>query len=525
LSFDHETKSAKKDAITMLKRIVLFLLFCCALHIISLSGHAQSKPARKMNVLFIASDDLNNHLSGYGHPLVKTPNLDRLMRRGMRFDRAYTQFPLCSPSRSSLMTGRRPDATGVYDLTTHFRAKLPDVVTLPQMFRNNGYFAARIGKIYHYGVPGQIGTSGLDDPPSWEKFVNPRGRDKDEENLVRNLTPTRALGSALSILKAEGSDEEQTDGIVATETIKLLEEHREKAFFIAAGFYRPHCPFIAPKKYFDLYPLDKIILPNEPPDHLKNVPEVALWTKPLFWGLNEQERREAIQAYYASVSFLDAQVGRLLDALERLKLAQNTIVVFWSDHGYLLTEHGQWMKQSLFEESARIPLIIAAPGAKAKGRATTRTVEMIDIYPTLADLCGLAPPVELEGRSLRSLLDNAQATWNKPAYTQVQRGPAEKRFMGRSVRTEKWRYTEWDEGRQGVELYDHGKDPHEYHNLANDPAQTKTMAKLKRLLRMPPVTPQLTSFAGELHAVPVARKHRLRRQSSRRSATLNRSVN
>lgn len=366
-----------------------------------------------------------------------------------------------------------------------------------------GRFAARVGKIYHYGVPTQIGTSGLDDPPSWDKFVNPKGRDKDDEGLVKNLTPKRPLGSALALLAADGTDEEQTDGKVATEAIKLMEENRDKPFFIAAGFYRPHCPYIAPKKYFDLYPLDKVVLPNEPPDHFKNAPDAAFWTKPLYWGLSEPERREAIQAYFASITFMDAQVGRLLDALDRLKLADNTIVVFWSDHGYMLTEHGQWMKQNLWEESARTPLIIAAPKAKAKGRASTRTVELLDIYPTLAELCGLTPPADLEGRSLRPLLDNPKAPWNKPAYTQVDRGaqwgggappnqaqaaraPQQPHFMGRSVRTERWRYTEWDEGRKGVELYDHDKDPHEYHNLANDPAYANTIKELKRLLNTPP---------------------------------------
>lgn len=481
----------------MLKRLSVVSLSFCVLTSLALTTPAQSKSAQKMNVLFIASDDLNNDLGGYGHPLVKSPNLDRLARRGMRFDHAYTQYPLCSPSRSSLMTGRRPDSTGVYDLVTHFRAKLPNVVTMPQMFRNNGYFAARVGKIYHYGVPGQIGTSGLDDPPSWDKFVNPKGRDKAEEHLLKNLTPKRGLGSSLSWLKAEGTDEEQTDGMVATETIKLLEENKDKPFFIAAGFYRPHCPFIAPKKYFDLYPLDKIRLPQEPVEHLKNVPAPALWVKPPYWGLSEAERREAIQAYYASITFMDAQVGRLLDALERLKLADNTIIVFWSDHGYMLTEHGQWMKQNLWEESARVPLLIAAPKAKAKGQATKRTVELLDIYPTLAELCGLTPPADLEGRSVRALLDNPKAQWNKAAYTQVDRGGAPitegapsnaaaaqqpPKFTGRSVRTERWRYIEWDEGRKGVQLYDHSKDPHEYHNLANDPAYAKTIEELKRLL-------------------------------------------
>jgi uncharacterized sulfatase len=479
-----------------------------ALCLMVLVAHAQSNTSGKMNVLFIASDDLNNDLGGYGHPLVKSPNLDRLAKRGMRFDRAYNQYPLCSPSRSSLMTGLRPDTIKVYDLQTHFRTNVPNVVTLPQMFRNNGYYAARVGKIYHYGVPSQIGTSGLDDPPSWDKFVNPKGRDKADEHLVRNLTPGRGLGSALGILAADGTDEEQTDGMVATETIKLMEENKDKPFFLAAGFYRPHCPFIAPKKYFDLYPLDKITLPSEPPDHLKHLLEPSLWTKPAYWGLNEAERRAAIQAYYASITFMDAQVGRLLDALERLKLADNTIIVFWSDHGYLLTQHGQWMKQNLWEESARVPLIIAAPKAKAKGRASTRTVELLDIYPTLAELCGVAPPAGLEGRSLRALLDDPRATWNKAAYTQVDRSGAQfgqatapttngpptqaqraaprPTFTGRSVRTERWRYTEWDEGRRGVELYDHDKDPREYRNLANDPAYAKTIAAMKRLLHKPP---------------------------------------
>ena len=439
-----------------------------------------------MNVLFIASDDLNNNLGAYGHPLVKSPNIDRLARRGMRFDRAYTQFPWCSPSRSSLLTGLRPDTTKVYDLTTHFRKNLPNVVTLPQMFRQNGYYAARVGKIFHYGVPGDIGTSGLDDAPSWETVVNPKGRDKDEESLLKTLTPQRALGSALAFLAADGTDEEQTDGKVATEAIRLIEANRDKPFFIAAGFYRPHCPFIAPKKYFDLYPLEKIALPNEPAGYMKNVPEAAFWTRPPFWGLNEGERREAIRAYYASITFMDAQVGRLLDALDRLNLTDNTIVVFWSDHGYLLSEHASWMKNSLFEESARVPLIIAAPRAKAKGRASGRTVELLDIYPTLAELCGVRAPGQLEGQSLRALLDNPQARWDKAAYTQVGRGmqagqPAQ--FMGRSVRTERWRYTEWDEGKQGTELYDHDKDPREYRNLASDPLHSKTVDEMKRLLR------------------------------------------
>jgi iduronate 2-sulfatase len=462
--------------------LTLVLLFSPLAQQLVPMADAQNKTARRMNVLFIASDDLNNHVGAYGNTVVKTPNLDRLARQGRVFNHAYTQFPLCSPSRSSLMTGLRPDSTKVYDLTTHFRKTVPDVVTLPQLFRNHGYYSARVGKIYHYGVPNEIGTNGLDDPPSWDQVVNPLGRDKIEQEMVRNLTPTRPLGAALAYLAAEGTDEEQTDGKVATEAIRLLEENRDRPFFIAAGFYRPHCPFIAPRKYFDLYPVDKITLPVEPPDHLKNVPDAAFWTKPPYWDLAEPERREAIRAYYASITFMDAQVGRLLDALDRLDLAKNTIIVFWSDHGYLLTEHGQWMKQSLYEESARMPFMIAAPDMRARGRASNRTVELLDIYPTLADLARLPLPSHLQGRSLRPLLDDPQAKWDRPAYTQVARGAGEQRFMGRSVRTEKWRYTEWDEGRQGLELYDHIKDPHEYRNLANDPAFLKTREEMRQLL-------------------------------------------
>lgn len=482
-------KTRNRKTMTKTRFPIILILCCCLLPLclpeLAILGRAQNKPQKRMNVLFIASDDLNNQIGPYGHPVVKTPNLDRIARRGRIFNNAYTQFPLCSPSRSSLMTGLRPDTIKVYDLVKHFRSTVPDVVTLPQLFRNNGYYAARVGKIYHFGVPGGIGTNGLDDPPSWEKVVNPRGRDKDEEKLVRNLTPQRGLGSALAFLAADGTDEEQTDGMVATEAIKMLEANQDKPFFIAAGFYRPHCPYIAPKKYFEMYPLDKIALPNEPPEHFKNIPDAAFWTKPLYWDLNEHQRREAIQAYYAAITFMDAQVGRLLDALERLKLADNTIVVFWSDHGYMLTEHGQWMKMNLFEESARMPFLMAVPGVKAKSGLTSRTVELLDIYPTLADLCRLPMPSHLEGRSLRPLIENPRAKWDKAAYTQVLRGPANQQFMGRSVRTEKWRYTEWDEGRKGIELYDHSKDPNEYHNLANDPAYAKLLQELKRLLQNP----------------------------------------
>ncbi len=438
--------------------------------------------AKRTNVLFIAVDDLNTALGTYEHPLVKSPNIDRLANRGVRFDRAYNQFPLCSPSRVSLLTGMRPDSTGVFDLQTDFRKSLPIIVTLPQLFKQSGYFSARVGKIFHYNVPGGIGTNGLDDAQSWNTVVNPRGRDKDDESRVVNLTPKRSLGSALSYLAADGTDEEQTDGKVAAEAIRLLEQNQDQPFFLAVGFYRPHTPYVAPKKYFEMYPLDRITLPKNVPDDRDDIPPAALWVKPANYGLSDTELRQAVQGYYASITFMDAQVGKVLAALERLGLAENTIVVLWGDHGYHLGEHGLWQKQSLFEESARAPLIVAWPKMKAKGKGSPRLVEFVDIYPTLAEVCSLPAPANLEGKSFRPLLDNHARKWKKAAYTQVQRQGQGRKYMGRTVRTAEWRYTEWDEGREGVELYNHTNDAGEYRNVANDPKHAKVVAELKRVL-------------------------------------------
>ena len=448
-----------------------------------LAFHAAPAASAKPNVLFIAVDDMNNDLGCYGHPVVKSPNIDQLAARGVRFDRAYCQFPLCSPSRASLMTGLRPDSTRVFNLQYHFRQGLPEVVTLSQLFKNHGYYAARIGKIYHYGNPGEIGTNGLDDPPSWQEVFNPAGRDRTVlEPRVINHSKSRGLGSAMAwFADPDGTDEEHTDGKVATEAIRLLEKHRGDPFFLAVGFYKPHTPWIAPEKHFAHYPIEKITLPAIAEDFVKQVPPPALASsRP--WphrGLTPEQARECKRAYYATISFVDAQIGRVLAALDRLGLRENTIVVFWSDHGYLLGEHGLWMKQSCFEESARVPLIIAAPGQKAIGKPSPRLVELVDLYPTLADLAGLPPPKELAGKSLRPLLDDPQMKWDRPAFTQVQRGS----FPGHSVRTDRWRYTEWDRGAKGVELYDHAADPQELRNLADQPEHAGAIQELKRLVK------------------------------------------
>ena len=463
-----------------MKKLTITLL------LLSLKASLTAKP----NVLFIAADDLSCALGCYGDPIAKTPHLDRLAATGTCFLNAYNQLPLCNPTRASVMTGLRPDTIKVYDLDRHFRDEVPDAVTLSQQFMKHGWWAGRVGKIYHYNVPASIGTDGFDDPPSWQNAINPKGRDKTDEHLVFNAEPHRKISAALSWLAAEGKDEEQTDGMIATEAIKLMEQKKGEPFFVAAGFFRPHTPFVAPKKYFDMYPMETLRLPYAPEDDREDIPAAAFAHNcPIpHYGLDEVTCLKAMQAYYACVSFIDAQVGRMLDALERLKLTDNTIVVFWSDHGYHLGEHnGIWQKRTLFEQGAKAPLIIRNPKAKGKGQPCRRIVEFVDIYPTLTELAGLPTPKQVEGRSLKKLLDNPLTKWNGTAITQVLR-PADGRLrdpvMGRSIRTERWRYSEWGEGRFGEELYDHFADPMEFNNLALNPTEGnhEVIKKLKKEL-------------------------------------------
>jgi len=468
----------------MKRRLFPAIFACLGILLLVPTTPAAEEP---LNVLFIAADDMNCDLGAFGDPQVKTPHLDRLAAMGVRFDRAYCQQPLCGPSRASLMTGLRPDTLDMHTLAHELRKKNPDVVTLGQLFRRNGYFSARAGKIYHYGNPSQIGTNGNDDPATWDERYNPAGIDEHrEDEIIRHGRKKGGLGISMAWWDPESADEEHTDGMVASKIVELIEAKKDEPFFLAAGFFNPHCPYVAPKKYFDLYPLEDIEIPDleEAKADLEDVPPMAVQRDTRNWpyffkDVTVEEARKCKRAYYACQSFVDAQVGRLLDALERNGLMEKTVIVFWSDHGYFLGEKGLWYKRKAFERSARMPLVIAGPGL-AKGESTEEPVELLDLYPTLADLCGLAPPDGLEGASLRPLLtDPAVAEWDKPAVTQVWHDP---KAWGYSIRTDRWRYTEWREGEAGRELYDHRSDPEEIHNLADDPGHADTVAELSKQL-------------------------------------------
>lgn len=473
--------------------------FAAVLPLLMIFIAAASAETKRMNVLFLISDDLNNMLGCYGDALAKTPHIDRLARRGVLFDRAYCSFPLCGPSRNSMLTGLYPNSTGILANSQIFRQTIPSHVSLPQAFRQTGYFAGRIGKLYHYNVPNSIGTNGHDDPGSWELELNPAGVDRlEEQPRIFSLLPGN-FGGTLSWYASPKSDEHHTDALEAEDAEWVLErcaKRKDRPFFLAVGFFRPHTPYVSPRKYFDLYPEKDMPVVQGVAEDQEDIPPAALASyKKEQDKLTDELRRKCRQAYYASISFMDAQVGRVLAALDRLGLADNTIVVFTSDHGYHMGEHGLWQKQSVFEESARVPLIIAAPGAMA-GSVAKSPVGHIDVFPTLAELCGVKAPDNLQGQSLAPMLKDAAVAGRGWALTQVVRGggfkrlgasPATgdngKRFFGYSLRTPRWRYTEWAEGDAGRELYDHDNDPREIKNLANSPDHAETVEKLSAQLR------------------------------------------
>ncbi|HYW81075.1 MAG TPA: sulfatase [Thermoguttaceae bacterium] len=452
---------------------------------LSVDARATASQDRR-NVLLIVCDDLNCRVGSYGDPLVRTPNIDRLAGRGVLFERAYAQYPVCNPSRCSFLSGRRPESTGILDNTVGIRTQCPDVVTLPQCLREAGWFTAGIAKIFHvdqWDPPrpeDRPGSWRRDDPLAWDYRFNTKptetGRRGDRMELAGKSFPGDTLNFRLM---ADGTDDDQDDGQTTLEVIKLLRQTHEKPFFIGAGYRRPHAAWIAPRAYFGPYPVDRLSLPD--PGSRQGMPPLAFSNAEPNYGVPD-EMLHLMQGYVASVSFLDAQVGRLLDELDRLELADSTLIVLFGDHGFHLGEHGLWHKHTLFEESTRTPLIIAGPGIPA-GRRCSRTVELLDVFPTVVDLCGVERPAKLEGASLRPLLEDSAATWDRAAFTVERRNWKGRPVVGRSIRTERWRYTEWDEGREGHELYDHRADPHEHRNLADIPEMAGVAQELAARLR------------------------------------------
>ncbi len=460
----------------------------CAL---MLAGAAAAR--ERPNILFITVDDLNTDLGAYGHPIAQSPAIDRLAAEGMRFDAAYAQYPVCSPSRSSFLTGLYPQQTGIITNGPHFREFVPDIVTLPQFFAQHGYFTARAGKMFHYNVPGQIGTDGLDDPQSWNERRNPKGVDVSHTARVNTINPATPVGATLTWLSVAGDGSRHTDALVTDAAIDLLETHHPqrsgKPLFLAVGYFRPHAPFIAPSGFFELYPPESIERPADFMADRADIPTAALADRPRQLRMTEAEKIAAIRAYYASITFVDAQIDRLLRALEAAALRDSTIIVLLSDHGFHLGAHGLWQKGDLFEGSVRVPLILSVPegygGGFVRGGSSDSLAELVDLYPTLAELAGLGRPAHVAGVSLVPVLRNPAARVRESAYTLALSRAGltrpewqHKDAMGESIRTGRYRYTIWDNENLGAELYDYWSDPEEITNLADHPAHLATRERL-----------------------------------------------
>ncbi len=475
------------------------LVLALALPFTAVAAQTAPSPApkpSKPNILFIAVDDLRLELGCYGVKEIKSPNLDRLAATGVAFNRAYCQQAVCNPSRVSLMTGLRPDSTKVWDLVTEMRTVIPDVVTLPQHFRQHGYRAVAYGKIYHNIFP---------DAASWDEPThNPTDlagySPENRARLAAHREKMKADGKAPAAIQRmrgpatemqEQPDDKNFDGKQTSDALVKMRELAagQAPFFLAVGYIRPHLPFITPKKYWDLYDRAKIplatnpFLPRGAPSvahgdvsfggfyELRGYLDYADAPTPRERPLTEAQQRELKHGYYASVSFIDTQVGRLLDELDRLGLAQNTIVVLWGDHGWKLGEHGGWCKQTNYEIDTRAPLMIRAPGAQANGRQSSALVEFIDIYPTLCELAALPAPTALEGKSLAPLLTGTATKVKEAAFSQFPRRHQGRDYMGYAMRTDRYRYVEWQlRGTTEIaerELYDHANDPEENENIAN----------------------------------------------------------
>ncbi|MGC1275690.1 MAG: sulfatase [Planctomycetaceae bacterium] len=468
-----------------------------------LAATLSAPAAEKPNVLFIAVDDMRPDLGCYGVDFVKTPNLDKLAASGTIFTQAYCQQAVCSPSRTSLLTGKRPDTTKVWDLETHFRDHIPDTVTLPQQFKQHGYHAVGMGKIYH---------GGFDDKASWsEPHRSPKGttgyaRPENQKILEESRQSGRERGLKGRALRRSGrgpaseaadvSDDTYHDGVVAEMAVESLQSlsKRDEPFFLAVGFVKPHLPFVSPKKYWDLYDRSQFSLPanydhapkNAPPFAGTNWGELRAYSDiPPKGALSKEKALELMHGYYAALSYMDAQLGKVLDELDRLGLAENTIVVVWGDHGWKLGEHGMWCKHTNYELDARVPLVVRAPGKKP-GTASDGLVEFVDVYPTLCDLAGLPAPDDLEGTSFAPLLDDPNQEWKTAAFSQYPRSHDGQRLMGYSLKTDRYRFTRWVDRKNpkkvvALELYDHETDPAENVNVAGEAKYADAVEELSAL--------------------------------------------
>lgn len=466
----------------MRKLIIIFLALCV------LQGFGQSGKSKvKYNVLFIIADDLTTTaISSYENQAVDTPQIDALAAEGTKYTRAYSQYPVCGPSRASLLFGYYPSATTTYGYVSGRGNVGPDRKSLPQLFKDTGYYTARVSKIYHMGVPGDIekGSDGQDDAASWTERFNSQGPEwqaAGEAELVQNNPygdKTRKGGNVMTIVKAEGGDLEHSDGKTARKASELIREHKSKPFFLAVGFVRPHVPFAAPKRYFKLYPHQQIVLPPKVENDWGDIPERGInYVNSMNAQMSEEQEKKAVAAYYASVSYMDTQVGKVLNTLKEEGLEDKTIVIFTSDHGFHLGEHRFWMKVSLHEESVRVPLIIKIPGGKAA--VCSSFTELLDLYPTIAELAGLKHSDNIQGKSLVKTLDDPDYSIRDMAFSVTQNGNS---FL---VRTDGWAYIQYDEdGQSGMELFDMDLDPKQYNNLAHNPRYSEVVSEMQTKLKM-----------------------------------------
>ena len=467
------------------KKIILSVLIC--IHNILMITAINDTSSDKFNVLFIIADDLNCDIGAYGNNDVYTPNIDKLASEGVLFENAHVQYPLCGPSRISLMTGLYPDQTKSKDLRLFLRQTIPDVITIGQRFIMEKYNSVRVGKIYHYHNPRDIGTSGHDDHFTWDQTVNPYGRDKIEEYKL-NKVKENFDGATLSWLESEGLDNEQTDGIGAEETIKFLEKFSKSKenFFLAFGLYRPHIPFVAPKKYFDLYEKDDMSVPSNGNDFLKTIPPPAaksLRARKEQIDLDYKTIQTVKEAYYSTTSFVDAQIGKVLKKLKETGLDKNTIVVFTSDHGYHLGEKGHWQKQTLYDRATKVPLIISGPGIISNKKIKDSPVELVDLYKTIMDLANVSTPNFVQGYSLKDVLTKNLKPKRKSAFSELRVNFEGKQAQGYSIKTERYRLIRWTYDNEiHHELYDHKFDKLENINLVNNTGYQDTLDFLKLTL-------------------------------------------